>query len=116
MNKFSNLFPQSSPFFIRDLPPRRITLNLAHRPLSLSRPMNLCRFLTVFSAGLLLSATAPAATFTVTSQEDSGPGSLRQAISDAAGTAGRDTIAFNLAGATPEITLQTPLPGLNGDT
>ncbi|HEX2747923.1 MAG TPA: hypothetical protein VHM91_07995, partial [Verrucomicrobiales bacterium] len=78
--------------------------------------MKLRRSLTIFSAGLLLSTTAPAATFTVTSQNDAGPGSLRQAILDAAGTAGKDTIEFNIAGAQPEITLLTPLPALNGDT
>lgn len=78
--------------------------------------MNLRRSLTIFLSGLLFSAAASAATFTVTSQSDSGAGSLRQAISDAAASAGKDTIAFNVAAAQPEITLLTPLPGLNGDT
>ena len=47
-----------------------------------------------------LCATAvSAATFTVTNTNDSGAGSLRQAILDANGAAGADTIAFNVSGA-----------------
>jgi hypothetical protein len=45
------------------------------------------------------AATASAATFNVTSTADSGAGSLRQAITDANGAAGADTIAFNVSGA-----------------
>jgi len=47
-----------------------------------------------------LLATAPlaAATFTVTTNADSGAGSLRQAILDANAAAGPDTIAFNITG------------------
>jgi hypothetical protein len=50
---------------------------------------------------LLFTTLAPsvlATTFTVTSTDDSGAGSLRQAILDANGNAGADTIAFNIAG------------------
>ena len=47
---------------------------------------------------LLSAASAPAATFTVTNTNDSGPGSLRQAILDANNTMGADTIAFNVSG------------------
>ncbi|MBD1936451.1 hypothetical protein [Microcoleus sp. FACHB-68] len=39
------------------------------------------------------------ATFSVTNTNDSGAGSLRQAIIDADITAGTDTITFNIAGA-----------------
>ena len=39
-----------------------------------------------------------AATFTVTTTADSGPGSLRQAILDANASPGADTIVFNIAG------------------
>jgi parallel beta-helix repeat protein len=46
--------------------------------------------------------TAHAAAFTVTNTNDSGPGSLRQAILDANGSPGPDTINFNL-----------PQPGVN---
>ena len=55
------------------------------------------------TAGLLVSwlaaASLTAATFTVINTDDSGPGSLRQAILDANANAGLDTIAFNVSGA-----------------
>jgi titin len=47
------------------------------------------------------STPAYAATFTVTSTNDSGVGSLRQAILDANASVGTDTIAFNIPGAGP---------------
>lgn len=43
-------------------------------------------------------STSPAATFTVTSTNDAGPGTLRQAILDANGVPGSQTIQFNLPG------------------
>ena len=49
--------------------------------------------------GLGLSEAGPAATFTVTNTNDTGPGSLRQALLDANANAGLDTIAFNVSGA-----------------
>jgi hypothetical protein len=55
----------------------------------------------VAAAGLafaLAAALAPGATFTVTNTDDSGPGSLRQAILDANASAGFDTIAFDIPG------------------
>ncbi len=52
-----------------------------------------------FLLGLCLASAARAATFTVTNTGDSGPGSLRQAITDANTAAGTDTIAFNVSGA-----------------
>jgi hypothetical protein len=51
------------------------------------------------SLAALLTGVSAAATFTVTNTNDSGAGSLRQAILDANGTAGADTIAFDIAGA-----------------
>jgi hypothetical protein len=65
---------------------------------------------------LFLAATAPltAATFTVTNTDDSGPGSLRQAIDDANATPGADTIAFAIpGGGVHTITPQTLLPIIN---
>ncbi len=65
-------------------------------------------------ASILLCATSLplfAATFTVTNTDDSGPGSLRQAILDANGTPGFDTIAFNIPGTgVHTITPATSLP------
>ena len=49
--------------------------------------------------GLCLAAAGSAATFTVTSTADSGPGSLRQAITDANVGAGPHTIEFDVSGA-----------------
>jgi hypothetical protein len=49
--------------------------------------------------GWLISAPVAAATFTVVNTNNSGAGSLRQAILDANASAGFDTIAFNIPGA-----------------
>jgi len=46
----------------------------------------------------LRAAAALATTYTVTNTDDSGPGSLRQAILDANANAGLDTIAFDIPG------------------
>jgi parallel beta-helix repeat protein len=54
----------------------------------------------------LAGQPAQAATFNVTNLGDSGPGSLRQAIEDANGAAGADTVTFQ-AGLTGTITLTT---------
>ena len=48
--------------------------------------------------GVVASSFLAAATFTVTNTNDSGPGSLRQAIIDANANPGLDTISFNIAG------------------
>jgi Ca2+-binding RTX toxin-like protein len=57
------------------------------------------------------AASADAATFTVTNKDDSGGGSLRQAILDANATAGADRVAFQskLSG---QITLASQLPNI----
>ncbi len=61
----------------------------------------------LFAAAALLSAT----TYTVTSTADSGPGSLRQAITDANASLGADTIAFSIVGSGVQtIVPATPLP------
>ena len=56
------------------------------------------RILLVGVALCVAAASLKAATFTVTNTNDSGPGSLRQAMLDANGTPGADTIAFNIPG------------------
>ena len=64
-------------------------------------------------AALLLLAVvgAPAATFNVTSTADTGSGSLRQAMLNANGTAGRDFITFNIGGGGARtIAPLSPLP------
>jgi len=56
-----------------------------------------------FLAGLQTSVavSGSAATYTVTTTSDSGPGSLRQAILDADANPGNDVIAFSLSGSGP---------------
>ncbi len=55
------------------------------------------------------------ATFTVTNVNDSGAGSLRQAISDANAAGGADTINFNIVGAgVHTISLSSALPSITG--
>ncbi len=59
----------------------------------------------------VLFGSAPAATFTVTSTADTGPGSLRFCMQDANGFAGPDIIEF-APGVTGTIHLTSPLPAL----
>lgn len=67
---------------------------------------------------LILSPTAQATTYTVSNTNDSGAGSLRQAITDANGNVGADTISFNISGAGPHIITigSPPLPQITGPT
>ncbi len=58
--------------------------------------------------------SAPTATFTVSNTNDSGAGSLRQAILDANAAAGTDSIVFNLGTGTPTINLASALPVVTG--
>jgi Calx-beta domain len=53
-----------------------------------------------------------ASTFTVTSTNDSGPGSLRQAILDANSNAGADVINFSIAAGIQRITVTSLLPAI----
>ena len=68
----------------------------------------------------VLTSGALATTFTVTNTNDSGAGSLRQAILDANANAGADTVAFNVSGAGCDgsgvctITPASDLPTLAG--
>ena len=67
-------------------------------------------------AGFLLSSLAAAATFTVININDSGAGSLRQAILDANANPGPDTIDFAIPGSVsrrsrpPCRCLRSPIP------
>ena len=55
------------------------------------------RFIAAWILGIA-GPTLSASTFTVTNTNDSGAGSLRQAILDANASPGLDTIQFNIAG------------------
>src|SRR5919198_3759933 len=72
----------------------------------------LALLVTLALLGLLTPAPARAASFTVTTLADSGSGSLRQAIEDANGTTGADTITFDLSGT---IVLASTLPPIAGE-
>jgi uncharacterized repeat protein (TIGR01451 family) len=64
-----------------------------------------------------LESRAVPATFTVTTIADSGPGSLRQAITNANGASGVDTISFNIPGAgLHTIAPTSPLPAITDPT
>lgn len=69
-----------------------------------------------FLLALLLAGTTSAATFVVTNTNDSGPGSLRQAIADASNTFDNQ-ITFNIPGAGVQtISLLSPLLPTSGVT
>jgi hypothetical protein len=68
-------------------------------------------FLSALSILLCTICSTVAADFVVTIQSDSGPGSLRQAITSANALPGRDNISFNIPGAGVHvITTSTALP------
>jgi len=68
----------------------------------------------IFLLTLLLATACQATVFTVTNSNDAGAGSLRQAIQDANGAAGPDTVEFQIAGSGPfVINLLSALPALN---
>lgn len=73
--------------------------------------MKLTTFLTALVLVSIASISAQAATFTVTTNVNSGAGSLRTAITAANAAAGLDTIQFNIAGAGVQtIALTSQLP------
>ena len=65
-----------------------------------------------FFAGLHLPLPVHAVDHTVTTTADSGPGSLRQALTDANVSPGPDTITFAVTGT---IALDSPLPAIGDD-
>jgi titin len=89
----------------------RICINRARRRVRVRRnifgPFCCCFFVLAAGAG----DPAAAATYTVTTTADSGANSLRQAITNANGNPGLDTIAFNIPGTGPfTITPASALP------
>ncbi len=73
--------------------------------------------LAILKAGpnpLAIVLTAPVSTFTVTNTNDSGTGSMRQAILNANANPGTDSIVFAIpGGASHTITPATPLPAIS---
>jgi hypothetical protein len=68
--------------------------------------------LLILLLGCQLTARA-ATTFVVTNTNDSGPGSLRQAILDANANAGSDLITFNIGSGLKTVTLASKLPEIS---
>lgn len=64
--------------------------------------LSFARFATV-AAVVLIGSVAEAATFSVINTNDSGTGSLNQAVMDANNTPGDDVITFNIPGAGPHL-------------
>lgn len=92
------------------------SLPLRSYPSFVFRLSTLVLALLLLHSALCFSARVHAATFTVTTPADGGPGSLREAIYGANGNPGPDTIAFNLQGARPRvIELNSQLPDITGD-
>ena len=82
--------------------------------------MRFSRFGLVTLVSIVLGAVSGisgAATFTVTNINDSGAGSLRQAITDANAAGGADTIEFNIVGSgVHTIVPASALPQITGPT
>jgi hypothetical protein len=82
----------------------------------MAKTLRLPRSLQGLCVGCLMSlcdAAVNAATYTVTNTNNSGAGSLRQAVLDANANAGADTIAFNIPGAgVHTITPTSQLPDI----
>lgn len=80
--------------------------------------LGLLALLALLAAALPQARPALANALSVTNINDSGSGSLRQAIIDANASAGSDTISFNIAASSPDghWTIQplSPLPALSG--
>ena len=72
------------------------------------RALSLCLFLLLGAGGI----TAHAATFVVTTTNDSGAGSFRQAILDANANAGSDSITFNIGSGLKSIAPTSKLPDI----
>ena len=70
-----------------------------------------CLLILTLLLGCHLTARA-ASTFVVTNTDDSGPGSLRQAILDANANAGSDLITFNIGSGLKTITPASKLPDI----
>ena len=75
--------------------------------------MRITRLTLTALATALVAVGVHAATFTVTSTDDAGAGSLRDAMTQANATSGADQIVFELSGAGPHVIMpSTELPAI----
>lgn len=90
---------------------RRLSRRIEHRRATAAKRTIVAGAGVSLGVTLVTGASAEAATFTVTNLNDSGAGSLRQAILDANATAGADQVTFqsSLSG---QITLGSQLPNI----
>jgi hypothetical protein len=96
---------------------QQITALDADGPIAAVLPMRLSGsaladlvLLTAQPAQISLALIRPMATFSVTNLNDSGAGSLRQAVLEANSSPGADMITFNIGRGVQTISLQSPLP------
>src|ERR1043165_5952463 len=71
------------------------------------------RALHLAALAIFVSIAANAAVFSVTNTNDSGAGSLRQAITDASASAVTASVAFNLPSTPAKISVLSALPEIN---
>jgi hypothetical protein len=99
---------------------KRLTLNRGGRAFTFT--LLIVTLLLIAPAQIFLARSSawiaqkfgPTTTFTVTNTNDSGAGSLRQAIIDANANPGADSIGFNLPGSSPfSIALNSALPSIS---
>ncbi|MBC8074542.1 MAG: right-handed parallel beta-helix repeat-containing protein, partial [Chloroflexales bacterium] len=79
------------------------------RPARLRALSTFALFVTFIASLLGPAPAARAASFVVTNTNDSGAGSLRQALLDSNATAGADTISFNIPGVGPHLIAPTSI-------
>jgi Ca2+-binding RTX toxin-like protein len=91
---------------------RRLRRRIEHRRASAAKRTIMAGAGVSLGVTLVTGASADAATFTVTNLNDSGGGSLRQAILDANATAGADQVTFQ-SSLTGQITLGSQLPNIS---
>ena len=77
---------------------------------NMRRSIWLAHLVSALTFGAIFSTNALGTTFTVTNTNDSGTGSLRQAILDANALSGPDIICFDIGSGTQTIAPLSPLP------
>jgi hypothetical protein len=116
---FGGVFPSGTVSFAANETSNVITINVTGDTLAesddgftvtLSNATNGATITTATAAGTIQDDDAPFTTFTVTNTNDSGSGSLRQALLDANATAGRDRIQFSIGSGARTISPASALP------
>lgn len=85
-------------------------LTFFNRTVSISYPLIILYLLVVCGISILISDISSATTYTVTNTNNTGSGSLRQAITDANSASDIDVIEFSIGSGTATIQPLSPLP------